>query len=163
MIGRDPASCQVVIPDDEISRLHAWIGINENNEVALEDRRSANGTFVNGERIEKQFLKTLDEISFGSSGRHTFRIEKTFLAAPPLSPGNRMPTPRVGSSAATSLVSAEDLAAAQDESQSGEARTVKIKLTDLVARPHLELIVDKYAVRRRPESGAGRHPLPAGD
>ncbi|PYV17252.1 MAG: hypothetical protein DMG21_08890, partial [Acidobacteria bacterium] len=58
-----------------------------------------------------------------------------------------MPTPRVGSSAATSLVSAEDLAAAQDESQSGEARTVKIKLTDLVARPHLELIVDKYAVR----------------
>lgn len=146
MIGRDPASCQVVIPDDEISRLHAWIGIDEKNEITLQDRRSANGTFVNGQRIETQVLKASDEVSFGSSGRHVFRIEKAFLTVPPVRAGRGAGLPRAGSGE-TSLVSMADLAAAEEEGETGEAKTVKIKLTDLVARPHLELIVDKYAVR----------------
>src|SRR5258706_7792894 len=28
LIGRDPANCQVVIADDEISRIHAWVGLD---------------------------------------------------------------------------------------------------------------------------------------
>jgi ABC transport system ATP-binding/permease protein len=146
MIGRDPANCQVVIPDDEISRLHAWVGFNKQNEILLQDRRSANGSYVNGQRIEKQALKTSDNISFGSSGRHVFRIEKTFLTAPPISLGRGTALPQAGSGQA-SLANMADLAAAEEEGQGREAKTVKIKLTDLVARPHLELIVDKYAVR----------------
>ena len=46
VIGRDPANCQVVLADDEISRLHAWITFNDKGELILRDRHSANGTFV---------------------------------------------------------------------------------------------------------------------
>src|SRR5690242_1133434 len=29
IIGRDPANCQVVVADDEVSRSHAWVGFSD--------------------------------------------------------------------------------------------------------------------------------------
>ncbi len=75
-VGRDPANCQVVIADDEISRLHAWLGMNERGEVVVRDRHSANGTFVNKVRIQERVLRPTDEICFGSGRPHLFRIER---------------------------------------------------------------------------------------
>jgi len=83
VIGRDPANCQVVLPDDEISRLHAWITANDMGEVVLRDRHSANGTFVNQVRVQEKVLKPGDEISLGSARRHLFRIEEVGTAGPP--------------------------------------------------------------------------------
>src|SRR3990170_472747 len=61
VIGRDPANCQVVVADDEISRLHAWIGFNDQGKVVERDRHSANGTYVNQVRIQEQVLEPTDE------------------------------------------------------------------------------------------------------
>ncbi len=80
VIGRDPANCQVVVADDEISRLHAWIGFNDEGELSLRDRHSANGTFVNGVRVQEKILRAGDEISLGSGRRHQFRIERVATA-----------------------------------------------------------------------------------
>ena len=149
VIGRDPANCQVVLADDEISRLHAWIAPNDKGEVVLRDRHSANGTFVNQVRVQEKVLKPEDEISVGSARRHLFRIEEVGAAGLPqgAAPTEAVPAAQpeaVGGG--TSVMSAADVAAAPQQEMAAE-RTVAIKLTDLLARPHLDLIVDRYAVK----------------
>jgi ABC-type multidrug transport system ATPase subunit/pSer/pThr/pTyr-binding forkhead associated (FHA) protein len=139
-IGRDPAGCEVVVADDEISRLHAWIGFNDEGEVVVRDRHSANGTYVNGVRIQEKVLRPTDEIAFGSGRRHLFRVERV-----PGGPSN--PTAAVSAKAnpgTSALSSPGELGTEEEKSAIG---TVVLKLTGLMARPHLELIVDKYAVR----------------
>jgi ABC-type multidrug transport system ATPase subunit/pSer/pThr/pTyr-binding forkhead associated (FHA) protein len=143
-IGRDPSSCQVLLADDEVSRIHAWVGYDDQGEVVIRDRHSANGTFVNQARIQEKVLKPRDEISVGSGRRHLFRIEP--VAAPAMGPPEFAAGAKAGAvPGGTSVMSVAEIASAQQEK--GVAGTVAIKLTDLIARPHLELIVDKYAVK----------------
>jgi len=147
LIGRDPSTCQVVVADDEISRLHAWIGFNEQGEIVVHDRHSANGTYVNQVRIQERVLRPTDELTVGTGRHHPFRID---LVAPPpaLGVATQVPAPaRAGRVASgTSILTPADIAVAPREEKAGGG-TVAIKLTDLMARPHLELIVDKYAVK----------------
>jgi DNA-binding winged helix-turn-helix (wHTH) protein len=64
-LGRSD-SCSVVIPLPVISRLHARIEMQHDRYV-LFDAGSANGTFVNGKRIDQSVqLSTGDEIWLGS-------------------------------------------------------------------------------------------------
>jgi len=149
VIGRDPANCQVVLADDEISRLHAWVAPNDKGEVVLRDRHSANGTFVNQVRVQEKVLKPGDEISVGSARRHLFRIEEVGAGGLPqgVVPTGVAPAARPGAVAGgTSVMSAADVAVARQQEKTAES-TVAIKLTDLLARPHLDLIVDRYAVK----------------
>ena len=55
----------VVIDAPQISQRHARL-IRRNGQLVLEDLKSANGTFVNGERIRKIAVDTGDTVSFGS-------------------------------------------------------------------------------------------------
>jgi DNA-binding winged helix-turn-helix (wHTH) protein len=64
-IGRS-VSCNIVISQSTVSRLHARIELQHDRYV-LFDAGSANGTFVNGARIEQgRQLSTNDEIWLGS-------------------------------------------------------------------------------------------------
>jgi len=63
-IGRN-RSCQVRIVGDNISRTHARIEPADGG-FAITDLKSSNGTFVNGERIERKALAPGDEIAIGS-------------------------------------------------------------------------------------------------
>ncbi len=155
LIGRDPASCQVVIADDEVSRIHAWVGFNEQGDLVLRDKHSANGTYVNQVRIQERVLRLTDEVSVGSGRKHLFRVERVDSPPPPGGPGEGGGEGGGGGgqklgeiSGGTSILSAAELAAVKAEEEKASDVTVKIKLTDLMASPHLELIVDKYAVRK---------------
>ena len=65
-IGRSQ-SCDVVIARSTVSRVHAQIEMQHQRYI-LSDAGSANGTFVNGERLEgSQQLSTNDEIWLGTS------------------------------------------------------------------------------------------------
>jgi ABC-type multidrug transport system ATPase subunit len=146
-----------VLADDEISRLHAWIAPNDKGEVVLRDRHSANGTFVNQVRVQEKVLKPEDEISVGSGRRHLFRIEEVGAAALPqgVVPTEVVPAAQPEAVAGgTSIMSAARVAVGGQQEKAAE-RTVAIKLTDLLARPHLDLIVDRYAVKSLdiPEAG----------
>jgi pSer/pThr/pTyr-binding forkhead associated (FHA) protein len=55
--------CQIVLNAPGISRQHAKIGFS-NGRYYLQDMASANGTFVNGIRIETILLSPGDEIAF---------------------------------------------------------------------------------------------------
>lgn len=64
-IGRS-SDLEMVLVEDMISRRHAMFS-NINGEIWIEDIGSVNGTFVNGEKIQKQKLKEGDRILIGTS------------------------------------------------------------------------------------------------
>ncbi len=162
-LGRDHANCQVVLADDQVSRQHAWIGLNNAGEVVIRDKNSANGTYLNHGRIQEAVVKPDDLISIGAADKHLFHIESyvPVAAAPPPVAAARRGAAEEDGHVVTSMVSQADIAAAQKE-ESTRGETVAIKLTDLMARPHVELIVDKFAVKSEdiPETGlvVGRDP-----
>jgi pSer/pThr/pTyr-binding forkhead associated (FHA) protein len=65
-IGRDPAKCQIVLSDSEVSGVHAIIRKTLIN-CFLEDQNSSNGTILNGERINKAELVNGDEFTIGQT------------------------------------------------------------------------------------------------
>lgn len=60
VIGRAP-ECDVSIPSDEISRRHVQIRPVPDG-LAVEDLGSSNGTYINGQRIDKGVLRPGDEL-----------------------------------------------------------------------------------------------------
>jgi serine protease Do len=67
LIGRDPSRCAVVLPMDSVSKEHAWV-VPLDNSVAVIDRNSVNGTYLNSAdspRINKVTIKDGDRIFIG--------------------------------------------------------------------------------------------------
>lgn len=73
-IGRSQSS-DILLPHDSISGEHAEIYYDESKqEYSIVDRRSLNGTFVNGVRVTgERVLQDNDSITFGPYQRATFR------------------------------------------------------------------------------------------
>ena len=69
IIGRDTGN-DIQIDNIAVSREHARI-IKGPNYYFIEDMSSKNGTFVNGKKINKKFLKEDDEITIG---KHSLQI-----------------------------------------------------------------------------------------
>lgn len=69
IIGRDTGN-DIQIDNIAVSREHARI-IKGPNYYFIEDMSSKNGTFVNGKKIKKKFLKEDDEITIG---KHSLQI-----------------------------------------------------------------------------------------
>ena len=80
VIGR-AADASVRLKDDGVSRRHAKI-IPKDGEVTVEDMKSANGTLVNGQRVERAVLHDGDKIQVGSTTILKFtyadRLEEDF-------------------------------------------------------------------------------------
>jgi predicted component of type VI protein secretion system len=70
MVGRDPG-CEIVVTDGSVSRRHARL---ERRGVTwwVVDQGSANGTYLNSQRIAEQALKAGQELRFGALA---FRVE----------------------------------------------------------------------------------------
>jgi pSer/pThr/pTyr-binding forkhead associated (FHA) protein len=73
IIGRD-ASNDIQIDNMAVSREHAKI-VTGPDYYFIEDLNSTNGTFVNGKKIKKKFLKEDDEISIGKHALQIFLEE----------------------------------------------------------------------------------------
>jgi two-component system cell cycle response regulator len=80
VIGR-ATDAAVRLKDDGVSRKHARI-IHDNNAISVEDLNSANGTLVNGHRIQHAALQDGDKIQVGSTTILKFtyadRLEEAF-------------------------------------------------------------------------------------
>src|SRR5690606_8191917 len=57
-------SCDEVLPDDSVSRLHAEI-TREGDAYRFRERGSTNGTFIGGARVQDAFLKPGDVLGIG--------------------------------------------------------------------------------------------------
>jgi len=68
VIGRAVSGEGMLSDDNELSRRHARVARDERGRLTIEDLDSANGTFVNGERVRgPQALRTGDSIRVGST------------------------------------------------------------------------------------------------
>lgn len=66
VFGRDPSMAQVVIPDAQVSRRHAWVGYRDGNLVAV-DRGSSNGIWINGAKVRESRLVPGDRLTLGDA------------------------------------------------------------------------------------------------
>lgn len=66
IIGRSHGS-DFQIPEEGISRQHARIHSREDGKLVVEDMGSLNGTYVNGQRVERQVLTDGDKIRIGTT------------------------------------------------------------------------------------------------
>lgn len=76
-IGRDPAKCQIVLNDNEVSTVHAVI-TRTHLTMTLEDLKSSNGTIHKGDRVNKVVLGHNDEFVIGGV-TFTVKIRSEFL------------------------------------------------------------------------------------
>lgn len=87
-VGRSP-DCTICIPDDFVSGNHARLFL-EDGALFVEDLGSTNGTWVNGERVQRGALKHGDELRFD---RFRYQVRRTSAApaAPPAAPEAEAP------------------------------------------------------------------------
>jgi len=71
VLGR-AAPSDVAINDVNLSRQHARFTLIEDGQVAVEDLGSTNGTFVDGESVERVLLAPGQEVMFGTTVTATF-------------------------------------------------------------------------------------------
>jgi predicted component of type VI protein secretion system len=103
MIGRDEASCDVVVAGDDVSRRHARV-LWHDGAVWIQDQGSRNGVFLNAHRVLRQeALSAGDEIAIGGQ---RFRLEISPRAARVAHP--TAPMGRDGDSVVTRVRSAGD-------------------------------------------------------
>jgi pSer/pThr/pTyr-binding forkhead associated (FHA) protein len=77
-IGQVGGSADIEIDDPQISALHCVIGVT-NDMVRLCDLDSANGTYVNGERVQAVELEHLSEFRVGSTWLIVTIVPKHFM------------------------------------------------------------------------------------
>jgi pSer/pThr/pTyr-binding forkhead associated (FHA) protein len=78
LIGRGP-QCHIVLDDPRVSRMHAQLSIDHAG-VAIQDTGSANGIFVNGERVAG--LVRLASGDCVVIGRHELRVQLSADGSP---------------------------------------------------------------------------------
>lgn len=161
-IGRAPGNT-LVLNDTEISRNHAsleWI----RDKWVVEDS-SANGTFVNGERVERAELATGDLVQFGLNFNFQFlfragpapREPLAFPSAAPAShaavPGKPMqalPGERNGTPNSPALETVKP-AALRDDPRAEAPRTILLQREGATApRVRLQMVFDSHTVRDIP-------------
>ncbi|MEH6550808.1 MAG: FHA domain-containing protein [Pseudomonadales bacterium] len=76
ILGRS-LDCDLTVMSPHISRQHIRLDLNSDGELLVEDLGSANGTFINGEKVEgKQIIHHNDALQFHDI---VFRFTETFL------------------------------------------------------------------------------------
>ncbi|MCR5431893.1 MAG: FHA domain-containing protein [Lachnospiraceae bacterium] len=69
VIGKDKASCDLIVDAKGVSRKHLKLDRNREGGVTIEDLNTINGTFLNGHKLAPNMMFEVregDEISFGS-------------------------------------------------------------------------------------------------
>src|SRR5512145_1136957 len=86
LLGRDPGA-DLVVNDPSVSRRHALIERRTEGWVVL-DQRSANGTFVNNQRVEQAVLQSGSQLRLGAI---TFEVRLPGPAAAPQPAASQVP------------------------------------------------------------------------
>jgi pSer/pThr/pTyr-binding forkhead associated (FHA) protein len=96
-VGRS-AECEVVVADEGASRVHAVFRL-ETGRVVVEDAGSRNGTFVNGERVERRVLRPGDRVRVGAHTELELAAEEEAAVSTTLPSPERRPAGQPGAAA----------------------------------------------------------------
>jgi pSer/pThr/pTyr-binding forkhead associated (FHA) protein len=153
-IGR-LSSAHLRLEDEKVSRIHAVIEVSAAGEVNIIDMVSAEGTFVNGERVNKAPLNPGDEIRLGDT-RLVFQEDEARPAAaeqpeaatqPELEPVGAAEEPEVDAGATAAAAdsggyAAPDLGADEEEAAAEQEPEPEQAPVQASPGPYVE---DKYA------------------
>jgi hypothetical protein len=78
-IGRNPSTSDIPINSGAASDRHARISIMDDGSLLLEDLRSSNGTYVNGERVRTKVITLHDKVRIGEQ---EFMMREHFRTTP---------------------------------------------------------------------------------
>jgi len=81
-IGR-LSSAHLCLDDEKVSRIHSVIEVSQDNQISIIDMGSAEGTFVNGTRVNKGALAQGDEIRIGGVRLVLEILQPQAMAPPP--------------------------------------------------------------------------------
>jgi pSer/pThr/pTyr-binding forkhead associated (FHA) protein len=165
VIGRRVSGEGRLSDDHELSRRHARVARDASGRLTIEDLGSANGTFVNGERVRgRQVLNVGDSVRIGSTTLQLTDVERAPAPsapatppAPPLASAKRPPASakRSPASADRSPASADRSPASADRSPASADRSPAS-----AKRPHAS--ADRSpASAKRPPASAKRPRAPA--
>jgi ABC-type multidrug transport system ATPase subunit/pSer/pThr/pTyr-binding forkhead associated (FHA) protein len=169
-VGRGRLQNQLVIDDPEMSRLHARLVCEADGRIVLYDS-SANGTFVNGQRVSSEALDPGDEVRFGfrNENRYLFQpagkaVVRWNAAEQRLSRMGPQPSPEARRSAAAAAPAASaDPWAGREAGVTMLASAHASRFSEtVIISPHedeaprrrLQLVLDQYAVRDIPIEGS---------
>ncbi|MEE8410520.1 MAG: FHA domain-containing protein [Myxococcota bacterium] len=92
VVGRAPG-CSIILTDNSVSREHARL-LRDGDTYTLIDQRSANGTFLNNQRVDRGRMRSGDEVGFGSTRFRFLEIGDVFkpvdASGAPVLPGARL-------------------------------------------------------------------------
>jgi hypothetical protein len=137
-IGR-LSSAHLRLDDEKVSRIHAVVEMSASGEVNIIDMGSAEGTFVNGERVNKASLKPGDEIRLGET-RLVFQEDLAEGDAPAAEAGSSI----------SEAETAEELPPVQEDPAEGDIEAPDLGESDGEAEPEeaeasAPAVDDKYA------------------
>lgn len=97
ILGKDPQLCDIVFQDLSVSRQHATLNLDQDNQLFIEDLSSRNGVLVNGEIISgKRQLSSQDLIALGTTSFLVIdreEVHETILSPVFLSAVEKQPLP----------------------------------------------------------------------
>ena len=133
-VGRAVAQDECPIPDPRISRRHAVLEVVDRN-LSIKDLGSANGTFVNGRRIEGPVMLNVgDQVNFD---RVSFRVRRS-LNIPELSFDPEDDDQTAG-------LARRRLIQARRERLANESKLPQTEVADTSARKNKSKIQSRYA------------------
>lgn len=90
ILGKDPNLCDIVFQDLSVSRQHARLIVDDDNNIFIEDLGSRNGVLINGELIaDKHLVSSQDLVSLGTTSFLMIdreQIHETIISPPSLQP-----------------------------------------------------------------------------
>jgi ABC transport system ATP-binding/permease protein len=161
VLGRDAAQCQFVLEQAVVSRRHAEIEVDVLGRVTITDLGSRQGTFVNGDQVERYELRDGDRVGFGPGGIVAFTFHGSHKGGALSRPENK-PAPRAevlraqfvaaaqlaaGAKAAGDSAQAEQVVAS--EPPPPQARAAEKDVLRIGRAPDNDIVLDALGVSRR--------------
>lgn len=104
IVGKDPHLCDIVFQDLSVSRQHARLIVDDDNQVFIEDLSSRNGVLINGELASlRQQLSPQDLVALGTTSFLVIdreQVHETIMSPPTIAmrPEETEAAPLIGSS-----------------------------------------------------------------
>jgi type III secretion system YscD/HrpQ family protein len=112
ILGKDPNLCDIVFQDLSVSRQHARLIVDEENNIFIEDLGSRNGVLINGELVaEKHAASSQDLIALGTTSFLMIdreQVYETIISPPVAQPTKTEEEPVLASIPATEPVQKRD-------------------------------------------------------
>ncbi len=76
IVGRDPTRARIVINEPIVSKVHCKIVPQENDTFLVVDLNSTNGTYVGGNKISQEVVRSGDSVQLGKKGDVVLIVKK---------------------------------------------------------------------------------------